>query len=147
MVSVLDFVPTISLAVVAGAFIISILQFSTLRKNMHMQTEQDIYSRIIEARVRLQNNDAFTRMAKDSPVFTEYFAQVGNPDEYYIAAAWLDLFEFLFHLNQRKMIDVHLWPRWKAIAEALMTIPKFKNVWEKTKQVHTREFIDFIDSL
>jgi hypothetical protein len=28
-----------------------------------------------------------------------------------------------------------------------MTIPKFKRVWEKTKNVHAHEFRDFIDSL
>jgi len=27
-----------------------------------------------------------------------------------------------------------------------MTIPKFKSVWEKTKDVHASEFRDFLDS-
>jgi hypothetical protein len=37
--------------------------------------------------------------------------------------------------------------RWKELAKALMTIPKFKKVWEKTKQIHTPDFVAFIDSL
>jgi hypothetical protein len=31
--------------------------------------------------------------------------------------------------------------------ETIMTIPKFKRVWDKTKHVHGSEFRDFIDSL
>ena len=61
--------------------------------------------------------------------------------------AFLDLFEFLFRLNKRDMIDIEIWSRWKSLAGTIMTIPKFKSVWEKTKDVHASEFRDFLDSL
>ena len=37
--------------------------------------------------------------------------------------------------------------RWKGLAETIMTIPNFKNIWGKTKDVHAHEFRDFIDSV
>ena len=114
---------------------------------MRIQTEQQIYARIMEARLKLENTDAFTNMAKESPDFAERFALVDTPDQYYVAVAFLDLFEFLHRLKKTKMIDAKLWDRWKKIAKLLMTIPKFKKLWVKIKQSHTPEFIDFIDSL
>jgi hypothetical protein len=37
---------------------------------------------------------------------------VDSPDEYYTIVAFLDLFEFLFRLNRREMIDIEIWYRW-----------------------------------
>ena len=45
------------------------------------------------------------------------------------------------------MIDIEIWSRWKGLAETIIIIPKFKRVWEKTKDVHAHGFRDFIDSL
>ena len=114
---------------------------------MQMQSEQQIYSRIMDARLKLESTPTFTKMAKESPIFTERFAVVDSPDEYYVIVAFLDLFELLFRLNKRNMIDTEIWSRWKGLAETIMTIPKFKRVWEMTKDVHATEFKDFIDSL
>ena len=158
MDSFLPYVPLISVAIVAGLFIVALVNFSIARKNIQMQSEQQIknlktqseqqiYSRIMEARLKLENTEAFTKMAKESPIFAERFSVVDSPDEYYIIVAFLDLFEFLFRLNKRQMIDTEIWSRWKGLAETIMTIPKFKRVWEKTKDIHANEFRDFIDSL
>ena len=136
----------------------ALMNFSTIRKNMQMQieqqmkslkaqSEQQIYSRIMDARLKLESTETFTKMAEESPIFAERFTVVDSPDEYYIIVAFLDLFEFLFRLNKRDMIDIEIWSRWKGPAETIMTIPKFKRVWEKTKDVHAHEFRDFIDSL
>jgi hypothetical protein len=38
---------------------------------MRMQTEQEIYARIMEARIRLENTEVFTNMAKESPVIAD----------------------------------------------------------------------------
>jgi hypothetical protein len=57
--------------VLEGLLSISILQLPTIRKNMRMQTEQEIYARIMEARIRLENTEVFTNMAKESPVFAD----------------------------------------------------------------------------
>jgi hypothetical protein len=151
-------VPLISVAIVAGLFVMALMNFSTIRKNMQMQieqqmkslkaqSEQQIYSRIMDARLKLESTETFTKMAEESPIFAERFTVVDSPDEYYIIVAFLDLFEFLFRLNKRDVIDIEIWSRWKGLAETIMTIPKFKRVWEKTKDVHAHEFRDFIDSL
>ena len=158
MDSFLPYVPLISVAIVAGLFIVALINFSAARKNIQMQSEQQIknlktqseqqiYSRIMEARLKLENTETFTKMAKESPIFAERFSVVDSPDEYYTIVAFLDLFEFLFRLNKRHMIETEIWSRWKGLAETIMTIPKFKKVWEKTKDVHAHEFRDFIDSL
>ena len=151
------YVPLISIAIAAGVFVMALVNFSTLRKNMRMQSErqmeslkaqseQEIYSRIMDARLKLESTDVFTEMAKESPIFAERFTLVDSPDEYYLIVAFLDLFEFLFHLNKEDMIDTEIWYRYKGLAKTIMTIPKFKRVWNKTKDVHAHEFRNFIDS-
>ncbi|MFZ0695612.1 MAG: hypothetical protein WAM88_00575 [Nitrososphaeraceae archaeon] len=114
---------------------------------MKAQSEQQIYSRIMDARLKLESTETFTNIAKESPIFGERFTVVDSPDEYYIAVAFLDLFEFLLRLNKRNIIDSKIWSRWKGLAKTIMTIPTFKRVWDKTKDVHAHEFRDFVDSL
>jgi hypothetical protein len=80
-----------------------------------MQTEQQIYSRIIEARLKLQNTEEFTKMAKESAVFMERFALVDSPSEYYTIVSFLDLFEYVFRLNEMQMIDDVVWKCWKVL--------------------------------
>jgi hypothetical protein len=141
-------IPLISSSMVLGGLLsISIIQLPTLRKNMRMQTEQEIYSRIMEARIRLENTETFTNMAKESPIFDERFTLVNTPEEYYTIMAFLDLIEFLFRLNKAKMVDTEVWSRWKILARTILTIRKFRNEWAKTKDIHSSEFRDFIDSL
>jgi hypothetical protein len=147
MDSFLTYIPFISLAIIAGLFIMALVNFSALRKSMQIQSEQQIYSRIMDARLKLESTETFTKMAKESPIFIERFEAVDSPDEYYVIVAFLDLFELLFRLNKKNMIDTEIWSRWKGLAKTIMTIPKFKRVWEKTKDVHANEFKDFIDSL
>ena len=114
---------------------------------MRIQSEQQIYARIIESRMKLENTEAFTKMAKESPLFAERFDLVDNPDEYYTIVSYLDLIEFLFHQYNTKMMNTKLWPRWRALAETLMSMPKFKKVWDKTKHVLNSDFVKFMDSL
>jgi hypothetical protein len=158
MDSFLEYVPLISLIVVAGLFVVAIVNFSLVRKNMQkqseqwiknlkIQSEQQIYSRIMDARLKLENTETFTKMAKESPVFEERFSLVSSPDEYYIIVAFLDLFEFLYALDKRNMIDSDVWFRWRGLAKTIMTIPKFKKVWDKTNDVHSVEFRNFMNSL
>jgi hypothetical protein len=157
MDSFLTYIPLISVAIIAGLFTMALINFSIIRKNMQVQSEQQIrnlriqseqqiYSRIMDARLKLESTETFTKMAKESPIFAERFRVVDSPDEYYTIVAFLDLFEFLFRLNKREMIDNEIWYRWKGLAATIMTIPKFKRVWEKTKDVHAHEFRDFVDS-
>jgi hypothetical protein len=137
----------ITVGILASLLGLSLLQSSSIKKSMRIQSEQQIYARIIESRMKLENNEAFTKMAKESPLFAERLALVDNPDEYYTVVAYLDLIEFLFHQYNTKMMDTKLWPRWKALAETLIDIPKFKKVWDNTKHVHNSDFVQFMDSL
>jgi hypothetical protein len=70
-------IPLISSSMVLGGLLsISFLQLSTIRSNMRMQTEQEIYSRIMGDRIRLENTETFTNMARESPIFAERFTLV-----------------------------------------------------------------------
>jgi hypothetical protein len=137
----------ITVGILAALLGLSLMQFSSVKKSMRIQSEQQIYARIIESRMKLENTEAFTKMAKESPLFAERLALVDNPDEYYTIVAYLDLIEFLFHQYNTKMMDTKFWPRWEALAKTLIGIPKFKKVWDKTKHVHNLDFIQFMDSL
>ncbi len=46
----------------------ALVNFSTLRKSMQVQTEQQIYSRIMDARLKLESTETFTKMDKESPI-------------------------------------------------------------------------------
>jgi hypothetical protein len=96
------YIPLISLIIVAGLFVVTIVNFSIVRKNMKMQSGRQICPRIMEARFKLENMEVFTKMAKESPIFEERFSLVDISDEYYAIVAFLDLFEFLFHLIKEK---------------------------------------------
>jgi hypothetical protein len=158
MDSFLTYVPLVSVSVVAGLFVMALVNFSTMRKNiqkqseqqirsLRVQSEQQIYSRIMDARLKLENTEVFTRMATESVLFQERFAVVDSPEEYYIIVAIIDLIEFMFRLYKKGLIDTQIWFRWEGYIKGMRTIPKFMNVWEKTKDVHASEFREFIDSL
>lgn len=59
----------------------------------------------------------------------------------------IDSIEFLYTSNKKKIIDKELWQRWENHAKSMMTIPKFKKVWNATKEFHTQDFVSFMDSL
>ena len=139
--------PIITIEILAALFDMSLLQFSSVKRSMRIQSEQQIYARVIETRMKLENTEAFTKMAKENQLFAERLDLVDSPDEYYTVVAYLDLIEFLFYLYKAKMIDTKLWPRWKALAETLIDMPKFRKVWENTKHVHNSDFIEFMDSM
>jgi len=156
--TILAYLPLISATIVSGLFVLAFFNFSMARKNMQnqneqqvsnlkMQTEQQIYSRIIDARLNLEKTEEFTRMAGESPVFKERFALVDKPSDYYTIVSFLDLFEYVFRLNEIQMIDKIVWERWKVLIETIMTIPKFRIIWTKTKESHSdKKFRDFLDS-
>lgn len=156
---ILQFVPLISVIIVSGLLVFAFVNFSITRKNMQrqseqqitnlkIQNEQEIYSRIIEARLKLENTEEFTKMASESEVFRERFALVDSPSEYYTIVSFLDLFEYVFRLDEMQMIDKTVWKRWKVLIETIMTIPKFRSIWLKTKESHPdKNFGEFIDSL
>lgn len=142
----MDYLELVIVGILTSILAISLWQFSTVKKEMRIQTQQQTYAKIVEARLNLEKTETFTKMAKESRVFADRFSIVDNPDEYYMAVAFLDLFEFLHLMNKTKTIESGLWLRWQELIKTMMTIPKFKKVWEKTKEVHMKDFVDFIDS-
>jgi hypothetical protein len=141
-------IPLVSSGMVLGGLLsISILQLPTIRRNMRREAVEQIYARIMEARMRLENTETFTNMAKESSIFADRFAVVDSPREYYTVMSFIDLIEFLYGLNKTNMINAEVWSRWKSLSRTMMTIPKFKKVWDKTKDIHSTEFRNFIDSL
>jgi hypothetical protein len=141
-------IPLVGSAMVLGGLLsISILQLPTIRRNMRREAVEQIYARVMEARMRLENTETFTNMAKESTIFADRFAIVDTPQEYYTAVSFIDLIEFLYGLNKTNMINAEVWSRWKSLSRTMMTIPKFKKVWDKTKDIHSTEFRNFIDSL
>lgn len=142
----MDYLELVIVGILTSILAISLWQFSTVKKEMRIQTQQQTYAKIVEARLNLEKTETFTKMAKESKVFADRFSTVDNPDEYYMAVAFLDLFEFLHLMNKTKTIESGLWLRWQELIKTMMTIPKFKKVWEKTKEVHMKDFVDFIDS-
>jgi hypothetical protein len=102
------------------------------KKNLRIQSEYQIYARMMEARVKLETTQAFTKMAAE---------------QFYILRAYMDLYEFLFRLYKSGMIDEQFWLRWALAIKAMKSIPKFLAVWNKTKNVHTNDFVKFVDSI
>ena len=154
-----SYIPLLSIAVTSGLLVMALISFSSARKSIQKQSEQQmdylktlneqqIYQRITEVRLRLQNTDDFTRLAAESPIYAERFELVNKPSEYYTIMAFLDLFEYVYHLHRENNLHDVVWNRWKTLMETIMTIPKFRSVWEKTKYSHSDDhFKSFIDSL
>jgi hypothetical protein len=84
-------------------------------------------------------------MANESPQVSRYHALVDSPQEYHNITDLLDLFELIFRHHITIVMDKELWPRWESTVKSVMTIPKVKRVWEKTKQFHTPDYVKFID--
>ena len=156
---VVSYIPLLSIAVTSGLLVMALVSFSSARKSIQKQSEQQmdylktlneqqIYQRITEVRLRLQNTDDFTRLAAESPIYAERFTLVNKPSEYYTIMAFLDLFEYVYHLHRENNLHDVVWNRWKTLMETIMTIPKFRSIWEKTKYSHSDDhFKSFIDSL
>ena len=89
----------------------------------------------MDARIKIQGNKVFSKMAKENPLYAEHFALVDTPDEYYIIVAFIDLFEFIFRLYKTKMIDEKLWFRWKALATAMNTCQSLQLYGNITKLI------------
>jgi hypothetical protein len=129
-----------------GALIVStILLIITIKKN-RFEGEYQLYARILDARTKIQNTEVFTNMARESPLYSDRF-KIVEPNEYYTIISLIDTIEFIYRINKKKMIDKELWQRWENHAKSMLTIPKFKKVWSVTKEFHTHDFVNFMDTL
>jgi hypothetical protein len=130
-----------------GALIVSIVVLLVTIKKNRFEGEYQLYARILDARTKLQNTDIFTNMAKESTLYAERFNLVEEPKEYYTIISLMDTIEFIYRINKKRMIDKELWQRWENHAKSMMTIPKFKKVWNATKEFHTQDFVSFMERL
>jgi hypothetical protein len=147
MVQLGEYIQIISPIIYGGALIVSILQFSAMKKSMSSQSVQQAYASTTQLLFNNINSKEYLQMSQESPVVSKYYSLVDNPQQYYIIMQSFDMLEFIFRLYSTKMIDAELWSRWEATAKSMMTIPKFKRVWDKTKDSRSHEFRELIDSL
>jgi hypothetical protein len=146
MVQLGEILQIISPVIYAGALILSIIQFSSMRKSMLVQNIQQTYASTTQALFNTFNTKEYLEMTQESPVVSQYYSLAGSPKQYYIIIQTFDMFEYIFRLYKTKMIDEEQWLRWEASCKSTMTIPKFKNVWDKTKGGRSQQFIKLIDS-
>ena len=142
-----DYIQIISTVIYASALGVSLASFWQARRSTRIQTEQTLYLNILSSSYSLWNNETISKISKESPQVSSYLALVDSPQEYNDISAIIDFFEFLFILYKTKMLDKELWDRWKASAKSTMNIPKIKKVRDKTKDIHTHEFVKFVESL
>jgi hypothetical protein len=147
MVQLGEFIQIISPIIYGGALIVSILQFSAMKKSMFSQSIQQTYATTTQLLFNNINSKEYLQMSQESPLVSKYYSLVDNPQQYYVIIQSFDMLEFIFRLYSTKTIDSELWLRWEATAKSMMTIPKFKKVWDKTKDSRSHHFRELIDSL
>jgi len=82
-------------------------------------------------------------MSQESPIVSQYYSWTGGHKHCYIIIQTVNMFEYIFSLYKSKMIEVEKWLLWKTTAESMITIPRFKKVWDKTKDSRSHEFAKF----
>jgi hypothetical protein len=147
MVQLVEYIQALSPIIYGGALIVSILQFSEMKKGMFSQSVQQTYATTTQVLFNNLNSKEYLQMSQESPVVSKYYSLVDNPQQYYIIIQSFDMLEFIFRLYKTKMIDAELWSRWEATTRSMMTIPKFKKVWDNTKDSRSQQFRDLVDSL
>src|ERR687887_111542 len=147
MVQVAEYIQIISPIIYGGALIVSILQFSAMKKGTSTQSVQQTYASTTQVLFNNLNSKEYLQMSQESPVVSKYYSLVESPQQYYVIIQSFDMLEFIFRLYSTKMIDAELWSRWESTAKSMMTIPKFKRVWDKTKDSRSHEFRELVDLL
>src|SRR5919197_2334691 len=105
MIQLGEFLPAISPVIYAGALVLSILQFSSMRKSMLVQNMQQTYATTTQALFSTFNSKEYLEMSQESPVVSQYYSLAGSPRQYYIIIQTFDMFEYIFRLYKTKMID------------------------------------------
>lgn len=118
-----------------------------MKKSMFSQSVQQTYATTTQVLFNNLNSKEYLEMSQESPVVSKYYSLVGSPPQYYVIIQCFDMLEFIYRLYKTKMIDLELWSRWEATAKSMMTIPKFKRVWDKTQDSRSHHFREHINSL
>ena len=85
-----------------GALIVSIVVLLVTIKKNRFEGEYQLYARILDARTKVHNTDIFTRMAKESSLYSERFKLVEEPKEYYTIISLIDTIEFIYRIKRKK---------------------------------------------
>ena len=147
MVQLGEYIQIISPIIYGGALIVSILQFSAMKKSIFSQSVQQTYATTTQVLFNNLNSKEYLEMSQESPIVSKYYSLVDKPQQYYVIIQCFDMLEFIFRLYSTKMIDSELWLRWEATTKSMMTIPKFKKVRDKTKDSRSHHFRELVDSL
>src|ERR671933_466415 len=103
MYQLTDYVQIISPIIYGGALIVSILQFSAMRKSMFSQSVQQTYSTTSQLLFNILNSKEYLEMSQESPVVSKYYSLVDNPQQYYIIIQSFDMLELIFRLHKTKI--------------------------------------------
>ena len=147
MSQVVEYVQIFSPVISAATLIVIVLQLSAMRKSIVGQGIQEAYVNITQFLYYHLNRKEYLEMSQESSVISEYYSLVDSPQQYYVIVQALDTMDFFFHLYRTKRIDKELWLRSEATCKAVMTIPKFKRVWDKIKDTRSPEFRELVDSV
>jgi hypothetical protein len=146
MSNLADYAQIISPFIFGGALIVYILELSAMRKSMFSQSMQQTYTTTLQVLFNNLSSKEYLEMSQESPTVSKYYSLVDNPKQYYIIMQCFDMIEFIFRLYKTKVIDKEAWARWEATCKSMMTIPKFKKVWDKTKDSRSHHFRELVDS-
>ncbi len=134
MVGLGEYIQVVIAVIYASTLVFTIFQFSSMRKSMFVRSKC--------------STDIFDYNAGSYSIRILFFSRQSSSILHYNTTLQnFDMLEFIFRLYKTNSIDEELWLRWEATAKSMMTIPKFKKVWDKTKDSRSGEFRKFIDSL
>lgn len=114
MLQLTDYTQIISPIIYGSALIVSILQFSAMRKSMFSQSVQQTYAATTQVLFNNITSKEYLETSQESPVVSRYYSLADNPQQYYIIIQTFDMLEYIFRLHKTKMIDKELWLRWEA---------------------------------
>jgi hypothetical protein len=144
---ILDVITPIIYASGLDWILLPVLPFSSMKKSLLTQNLQQSYTTTTLSLFIAFTCKEYLKMPQEGPIVSQYYSWAGGPKHYYIIIQTFDMFEYLFRLYKTDMIEVRKWLRWKTTATSMITIPKFKKVWDETKESRSHEFAKFVDSL
>jgi hypothetical protein len=80
MIQLGEFLQIISPIIYAGTLVLSIIQFSSMRKNMLVQNMQQTYATTTQSLFSTFNSKDYLEMS--SPVVSQYYSLAGSPRQY-----------------------------------------------------------------
>ncbi|HEX6647033.1 MAG TPA: hypothetical protein VF047_07625 [Nitrososphaeraceae archaeon] len=89
--------------------------------------EFQLYGRIIDAKIKYQNSDIFTKRLRKAQLLLSDSSCRGT-NRIYIIILLINNIEFINTINKKKIIDKELWQKWENYTISMMTIPTFRKI-------------------